>query len=65
MGKIEKSSNFILIFQVDLLNEKLTASGSGITEEISEEVKEKHAKQVAALRDEISQKSKEIEELMV
>ncbi|VDN53580.1 unnamed protein product [Dracunculus medinensis] len=50
--------------QVDLLNEKLTASGSGITEEISEEVKEKHAKQVAALRDEISQKSKEIEELM-
>lgn len=50
--------------QVDVLNDKLTASGGEKeANQISGEAKEQHAKQVSALRDEIAQKSKRIEEL--
>ncbi|KAK6101470.1 Kinesin motor domain family protein [Brugia pahangi] len=48
--------------QVDMLNEKLAAVG-GEAVQISDEAKEQHAKQVAALRDEIAEKSRKIEEL--
>uniref|UniRef100_A0AAF5PPS2 Kinesin-like protein n=1 Tax=Wuchereria bancrofti TaxID=6293 RepID=A0AAF5PPS2_WUCBA len=48
--------------QVDMLNEKLAAAG-GEAVQISDEAKEQHAKQVAALRDEIAEKSRKIEEL--
>ncbi|KHN87757.1 Kinesin heavy chain [Toxocara canis] len=49
--------------QVDALNEKLAASGGVVEASVSDEAKEQHAKQVSALRDEIAQKSKRIEEL--
>uniref|UniRef100_A0A915BL61 Kinesin-like protein n=1 Tax=Parascaris univalens TaxID=6257 RepID=A0A915BL61_PARUN len=49
--------------QVDALNEKLAASGGDVETHVSDEAKEQHTKQVAALRDEIAQKSKRIEEL--
>uniref|UniRef100_F1KTF7 Kinesin-like protein n=1 Tax=Ascaris suum TaxID=6253 RepID=F1KTF7_ASCSU len=49
--------------QVDALNEKLAASGGDVEAHVSDEAKEQHTKQVAALRDEIAQKSKRIEEL--
>ncbi|VDN07283.1 unnamed protein product [Thelazia callipaeda] len=48
--------------QVDMLNEKLAAPG-GAAVQISDEVKEQHTKQVAALRDEVAEKSHKIEEL--
>ncbi|VDN24100.1 unnamed protein product [Gongylonema pulchrum] len=48
--------------QVDVLNEKLAAAGGAVAQ-ISEEAKEQHTKQVAALRDEIAEKSRKIEEL--
>ncbi|OZC09470.1 kinesin heavy chain family protein [Onchocerca flexuosa] len=48
--------------QVDVLNEKLAAAG-GETVQISDEAKEQHMKQVAALRDEVAEKSRKIEEL--
>ncbi|VDK68660.1 unnamed protein product [Litomosoides sigmodontis] len=48
--------------QVDMLNEKLAAAG-GEAVQISDEAKEQHTKQVAALRDELAEKSRKIEEL--
>uniref|UniRef100_A0A0R3RG82 Kinesin-like protein n=1 Tax=Elaeophora elaphi TaxID=1147741 RepID=A0A0R3RG82_9BILA len=48
--------------QVDMLNEKLAAAG-GEAVQISNEAKEQHAKQVSALRDEVAEKSRKIEEL--
>ncbi|MCP9259625.1 Kinesin-like protein [Dirofilaria immitis] len=48
--------------QVDMLNEKLAAAGDE-TVQISDEAKEQHTKQVAALRDEVAEKSRKIEEL--
>lgn len=50
---------------MDALNEKLAASGGDVEAHVSDEAKEQHTKQVAALRDEIAQKSKRIEELTV
>lgn len=47
-----------------MLNEKLAAVG-GEAVQISDEAKEQHAKQVAALRDEIAEKSRKIEDLTV
>lgn len=47
-----------------MLNEKLTAAG-GEAAQISDEAKEQHTKQVAALRDELAEKSRKIEELTV
>lgn len=49
---------------MDTLNEKLAAAG-GEAVQISDEAKEQHAKQVAALRDEVAEKSRKIEELTV
>uniref|UniRef100_A0A915PXY0 Kinesin heavy chain n=1 Tax=Setaria digitata TaxID=48799 RepID=A0A915PXY0_9BILA len=48
--------------QVDMLNEKLAATG-GEAALLSDEAKEQHTKQVAALRDEVAEKSRKIEEL--
>lgn len=47
-----------------MLNERLTAAG-GAAAQVSDEAKEQHAKQVAALRDEIAEKSRKTEELTV
>lgn len=47
-----------------MLNEKLAAAG-GETVQISDDAKEQHTKQVAALRDEVAEKSRKIEELTV
>lgn len=52
------------LLQVDMLNEKLAAAG-GEAVQISDEAKEQHTKQVAALRDEVAEKSRKIEELTV
>lgn len=47
-----------------MLNEKLAAAG-GEAVQISDQAKEQHTKQVAALRDELAEKSRKIEELTV